>query len=320
MPVVTSTPLQLDWFVADSVTPAATFNRLRWFRGRSGPQGGFEAATGPTAKAAEMRGDPQPHAAHGRRLHLRVNGAIDVDVTVAAADPVSSAQIASELNTASAALACFDDSGVLVLRTAATGSGSSIEVLPDSDAAPYLGLLPVAVVGLDADTVFSSATHQYFYTDQNSSEEFYYAVQLLQSAGPQVAPRSQPFAASRVQGVAKALVVPCFVRLTDMNGYPAPGQRVTVYNAFIPNTVVSQNKTWGIYRHVLELETDRNGYAEARILRGCTVDICVDGTGVTRRITIPQSGDSVDLLDPSLVVEDEFGIQEPQIDWAIRTS
>jgi hypothetical protein len=32
------------------------------------------------------------------------------------------------------------------------------------------------------------------------------------------------------------------------------------------------------------------------------------------------SGDVVDLPDSALVVQDEFGIQEPQIDFAIRTT
>jgi hypothetical protein len=46
----------------------------------------------------------------------------------------------------------------------------------------------------------------------------------------------------------------------------------------------------------------------------------IDGTGFVRRIAIPTTGDSVDLLDPALVTRDEFGIHEANIDFAIRTS
>jgi hypothetical protein len=68
------------------------------------------------------------------------------------------------------------------------------------------------------------------------------------------------------------------------------------------------------------MTTDRDGYAEVRLVRGMEVDFAVDGTNLIRRIQVPTTGDGFDLLDPSLVVSDEFGIQEPKIDFMVRTT
>lgn len=318
--LVTSTPLQMDYFIADIATALLTFNRARWYRSRSGAAGTFEAATASTAQPATMRGAVEPHGVSGKTLNLRINGSTLVDVTFSDPDPVSTAQAIAEIEAATALLNGVDDAGVLVLETVATGSGASIEVL-GGDAAPYLGLIVNgAAIGLDADTTLSAGVHQYFYTDQNSSEDFWYAVELRNSATPALAPLSVAFPASRVQGVPKTEVVPCFVRLTDPTGYPLNGRRINLVNGYVPNKVQAGNFSWAIFRHSVQMTTNEQGYAETRLLKNLVIDVVVEGTGVIRRIQIPSGVDSVDLLDPTLVVEDEFGIAEPDIDFAIRTS
>lgn len=318
--LVTSTPLQMDYFIADITSALLTFNRARWYRSRSGLAGTYEAATAATAQPAVMRGDVEPHNVNGKTLNLRVNGSVLVDVTFSDPNPVTTAQVVAEIEGASALLNGIDDSGVLELRTVATGSGASIEVL-GGDAAPYLGLIVGGeAIGLDVDTTLSSGVHQYFYTDQNSAESFWYAVELRHSVNPVLAPLSAGFAASRGQGVPKTEVVPCFVRFTGPTGYPLCGRRITLVNGYVPNRVSASNKNWVIFRHSIQLTTDAQGYAETRLLKGLVIDVVVEGTGVIRRIQVPEDADSVDLLDPTLVVEDEFGIAEPNIDWAVRTS
>lgn len=320
MAVVTSIPLTMDHHISDLTTFLVTYNRLRWYRSRSGENGSFEAATAATATAAELRGADEPHGVEGKTLLLLVNGVTEVEITFASTDPVTSAQAAAEIELASGLLNAVDDDGVLVISTAATGTGASIEVL-ESDAAPYLGLVVgSAVVGLGADTTVAAPNNQLFFTDQNSDEDFWYRVEYRNSATAAVSPQTISFPATRAQGVPKSETIPCYVRLTDMTGYPLVGRKVSLHNGFIPNSVTAANKTWKIFREVLELTTDADGYAETRLLRGLVIDVNLGGTGVTRRIQIPEEGDTIDLFDPSLVAEDEFGIAEPTIDFAIRTS
>jgi hypothetical protein len=320
MATVTAIPLTMDYFIADLTTFLVTYNRLRWYRSRGGENGAYEAATAATAQVATLRGDVEPHNIEGKTLLLKVNGTTEVSVTFVSTNPVTTAEAAAEIELASGLINAVDDDGELVITTAATGSGASIEVL-ESDAAPYLGLVVGdAVIGLDADSTVTSASHQYFYTDQNSDAEFWYKVEFLHATTGDVSELSIPFVATRAQGVPKSETVPCYVRLTDMTGYPLVGQTVSLHNAFIPNSVTSGNKTWKIFRDAIKLTTDDDGYAETRLLRGLVVDVNIGGTGVIRRIQIPTTGTSVDLLDASLSVEDEFGIAEPNIDFAVRTS
>lgn len=318
MPAVTNTPIQHSYFVADIADAVAAYNRLRWWRSRDGQNGLYEAATASSPAAATLLGgDEEPHDVDTRTFSFRVNGITRVDVVLSGTDLAST--IAS-IALATALVVASDDAGRLRLTTVATGSGASIEIL-DGDANPFLGFSEGdAAVGLDSDLTLVAGTHEYFYTDQNSSEEFWYRVEFLNTATAATTGLGVPFPASRAQGVPKSQTITCYVRLSDMSGAPIQGRRITFHNVFQPNRVAVPGRSWGVFRHYAEMVTDRNGYAEIRLLRGILIDFAVDGTDFVRRIEIPTTGDIVDILDPALVAEDEFGIQEPNIDFAIRTS
>jgi len=245
---------------------------------------------------------------------------VDVSVTFSDPDPVSSAQAAAEISGATGLLTTSVASGQVVLTGVTTGSNSTIEIT-GGDAAPYLGwAVGDGAWGLDMDTVLVGGTHEYFYTDYNSAAEYWYRVEFLNSVTLDTSGLGVAFPANRADTVSKSRTIVAFTRLTDLSGYPVVGRRVTISNMFVPNIIADQDKNWGIFRHHVQAASDRNGYVEVRLLRGATVDVSIDGTGFVRRITIPTTGDAVDLLDSSLVVADEFGIMQPNIDFAIRTS
>lgn len=321
MPVVTSEPIQVSYFVADIASALTTYNRLRWYRSRTGQDGTFEPASAPTVQPATLLArNLTPHQINGRTLSLRINGTTQVDVTFADPNPVTTAQAATAVDGASVLITASDEGGYLRVTTVATGTGASIEVLA-SDAAPHLGWdTGEASVGLGVDTTLAVGTHEYFYTDQNSDESFWYAVEFRHNTGPQTTGRGVPFPAESPARVPASQTIVCFIRLASLDGSPLVGRQITFFNAFKPNTVTFQDRMWGVFRHYAQMETDRNGYAEIRILRDIEVDFSVGGTGFVRRIRIPATGDLVNLLDPALVISDEFGIAEPNIDFAIRTT
>lgn len=322
MPIVTQKPLTLSLFVQDIATALLTFNRMRVFRSRTGSNGLYGVATQEVASPAVLYGaNPEPHQLNGKTLKFRVNGAVNVNVPFLGADPYTTAAVIADIILATALVVpTADPDGRLILATVTTGSASSIEIL-ESDGAAFLGFnTGAASVGLDADLILVPGTHEYFYTDQNSDRSFFYRYQLLHSVTLQVSDLSVPIPASQVQNLDYTKSITCYVKLVDLQGHPIEGRRVTFANPFMPNTIIQSGTRYGIFRHYATMITDRDGYAEIRILRGMQVDLSVDGSGFVRRILIPTVGDSVDLLDPVLVVKDEFGIQEPQIDFAIRTT
>lgn len=319
---ITNVPVQVSYFIADITTAVATYNRIRWHRSISGQSGPYSAVTAAAATAPVLTSpNTEPHALNGRTLELQIDGATDVSVVFSDADPVSSAQAAAEVSGATGLLtATVNSDGQLVLTGVSTGSDSTIEVT-GGDAAPYLGWAAGdGAQGLDADTVLVGGTHEYFYTDYNSSGDYWYRAELRHSVTADSSGLGVAFPANSADSVPKSQSLVAFVRLAGLNGYALAGRRVTISNMFSPNLATDQGRNWGIFRHYAQMTTDRNGYAETRLMRGATVDVSIDGTGFVRRITVPTTGDSVDLLDASLVVADEFGIVQPTIDFAIRTS
>jgi hypothetical protein len=321
MPVVTNEPIQISYFVDDISSALIAYNRLRWHRSRTGQNGLYEPMTAAAAGTATLLSpNSTPHQLNGKTLSFRVNGVTQVDVTFSSADPVTTAQAATEISGETALVTAVDDGGFLRLTTVATGTAASIEIL-ESDAAPYFGWATGdSALGVAADTILVAGTHEYFFTDQNSDESFWYRVEFRHSGTGITTGMGVPFPSNSPTHVPASASIVCFVRLASARGAPRPGQRITFLNAFLPNAIEAQDRRWGIFRQYEQIETDRNGYAETRLLRGITVDISFDGTGFVRRIQIPTTGDRVDLLDPLLVVQDEFGIAEPNIDFAIRTT
>lgn len=321
MSFITNQPLTVSYFIADIAGAVATFNRIRWYRSRAGQNGLYEAATAAAAAPAELLGTTlEPHELNGKTLNLRVDGSTDYSITFAAADPFTTADAVAEiLAVTSALLTPSDESGALKLTTVNTGSAASIEILEDSDAAPYLGLAADAcAVGLDIDTPLIPGTHQYFLTDGNSGYDYWYRVELLHSITGDTSELSAPIPMQQVAGVPASQTIVGYIQLASATARPDVGRRVVFSNLTQPNTVLSG--AVGIMKQYEEIETDATGYAQIRLLRGITIDFNIVGTGFTRRITVPSTGDAFNLLDPTLVADDEFGIQEPDIDFAIRTS
>ena len=317
MAKVTNQPIQLSYFIRDITTALVTYNRLRWHRSEDGPNGTFEARTQPAATAAVLDSTlTEPHQLSGKELKFQV-GTAEVALTIAAADPVTTADLITEIIGATALVTPSDPGdGSLRLTTVTTGSNASIKIL-DGEGNPFIGWVEGdGALGQDPDTVLVSGTHEYFYTDQNSDREWWYSVEFYHSSTLATTGLGTPFPANQVDAVPKSQTIVAFIRLADLTGCPIEGRKVTLHNVFLPNIVSG----FGIFRHATSMVTDRNGYAEVRLVRGMDIDISIDGSGFVRRLTIPTAGDIVDLLDPALVTQDEFSIQEANIDFAIRTS
>lgn len=323
---VTSIPLTQSYFIRDITGALVTFNRIQWWRGRSGPDGLFEPITDFAAAVAVLTGqDVEPHELNGKTLSLMINGTTQVDVTFVAADPVDSATAAAEIAAASVLItAAADVDGRVAISTVGTGTGASIEVL-ESEGALSLGFQTGDfAIGIGTDSTLVSGTHEYFNTDENSDADFWYKVKLRHDSTFVESELTTAFPANASQGVPKSETIVAYMRLVDLSGCPIEGRKVTLANTFLPNVVNTTvpDQSAGVFRGFTEKVTDSNGYVEFRVLKGIEIDVTVEATSFVRRLTIPSTVglDLVDLLDPTLVTRDEFGIQEQNVDFAIRLS
>ena len=321
---VTSIPLTQSYFIRDIAGALVTFNRLQWWRSISGENGLFEAISDFAAAPAVLTGaDIEPHELNGKTFSFLVNDTDQIDVTFVAADPVDTATAAAEIDAASALITAADDgNGHVEITTVGTGTGASIEVL-ESEGALSLGFQTGDfAIGIGTDSTLVSGTHEYFFTDQNSDADYWYKVKTRHDTTLVESELTAAFPANASQGVPKSETIVAYMRLVDLSGSPIVDRKVTLTNTFLPNLVNTTvpNQQAGVFRGFLEKETDRNGYVEFRVLRGIEIDVTVEATSFVRRLTIPTVGDLVDLLDPALETRDEFGIQEQNVDFAIRTS
>jgi len=318
---VTGQPISVSFIVDDIVNVLPLYDRLRWFRGRNGPNGEFEATTAPTPQPAVLTsGTGVFGGLNGKRLKLQVDGAVDVGITFSSPNPVDAASAASEINSSSAFLSATNVDNRVVMSSVSTGSSASIVVVEGTDAFEFGWAVGQSALGRDTDFTLIPGVYEYIYTDQNSDPSYWYRTQFWHSSGVQHSTQSVSFPSNAVDHVSLTNTITGFLRLTDLSGRPIECRKITFFNTFSPNTVEDSGKRWGSFRHSVEVFTNRNGYAEVRLLRGLDVDMAIDGTGYIRRLKIPTTGDAIDLLSPELSTRDEFGIRTPTIEYAVRTS
>lgn len=319
MASVTNSPRTMSYFVQDITEVLTDFNRLMWFRSADGEHGTYEALTDTTAQPAILVGrNSEPHALAGLTLRFRVNGVSDVEVTFAGSDPYTTADAAAEIEAEAPALvtADVDADGHLTITSVQTGTGASVDIQEDTEASLNLGFqLGDAAIGRDPHQVLVSGTHEYLFTDQNSDDDWWYRVQYHHSVSLDLSEFSVSFPATSVQPLPYSATIVGFVRLADAVGRPLAGRRVVLS----PQGMLTSG-SHTVFGEPLYLTTDRNGYAEIRVVRGTLMDVNVEGTGYTRRIEVPDTGDGFDFMDPDLVTEDELGIVVSTWDFAIRTS
>lgn len=317
----TNTLITQSYLLPDLSVQMLRFDRIRWHRSTSGRQGYYEPATATLPEPAAIHIELRTRALAGKQLLLRINGASEpTAITFEGPDPVETEQVAAAIEAETPLLVVTPDGSGLRVGTAFGGIPASIEVLP-CDAAPYLGLaVGDGAVGLGADQALNAGQSEYLFNDYQSSGSTWYTVELLNSITGVSSGKSVAFRTRADLSVPASEMIGCFIRLCDLKGLPLPGRRIFIHNVFMPNRVTANGRSWGIFRQYEELVTDLTGYAEARLIRGATVDVTVAGTGFTRRIKLPSLGTIVDLLDPGLNTQDEFGIQTPTIDFAIRTT
>ncbi len=312
------------FLLPDPHLQSARFNRVRWYRSTTGPAGYFEAVTSLVAQPALLSGTPVTRALAGTELRLRINGTVDINLPFVGPGPVELVDIVALLNGFAGLLVATVQGSSFTLETATTGSSSSLQVL-DCTAAPLLGLVVgESAAGTEPDNALSPTLAEYRLVDSQSSPAFYYRVELVHTTTAESSGLSAPFRGRSPEALPLDTMIGCFVRLVDLQGRPLAGRRVFIHNVFLPNKVEdpATERSWGIFRQFEEMSTDPNGYASIFLLRGALIDVTISGTGFTRRLRLPSDlgVTLVDLLDASLVADDEFGIQQPKIPYAIRTS
>lgn len=315
--MITKQLLTISHFIDKIDAVLAQYDSLRWWRSRTGPNGAYEAITAQTPSPAVLLASRvEPYFVAGETLVIEQDGSVVFNAAFPGPDPTSAAAAAAAASSPGVIVGSVD-AGRLRLESFTTGLGSSLELM-SPDIAARFGFGPVASIGIGTDTALVAGQHEYLLNDPNSDLQYWYKTQFVDSGTGETSLLSVPISADQVRALPDSELIWAYIRLATMTGRPDRQRKVVLVNLRLPNTALAG--TVGIGKYYEEMVTDDQGYAQIRIIRGATFDFNIVGTGMVRRITAPTTGAGFNLLDSSLVVEDEYGIHEQGVDFAIRTS
>lgn len=308
----TLTRVSLLLYATDAELPPV-YDHLQILRGKSASDSP-DAVTGPSATSAEIRCTRTgPYQLHDAVLNLLLEDGSEFSYAFTGTDPIDAADAADELNIASALLDCYDDTGVLVLRTLSTGNASFIKVT-GGDACWWLGLSNNDVrYGVSANIELVTATHLYAATDGGGSTDWSYWYRFV-STTPAFSTLRQCTTVGRDLVLNIALLSVGTLHAGALTGLADYNNRLHVANRYVPPSISGMLITGD-----QEARIDPSGEAHVTLIRGSKVEFYIPGSPVHRVITVPDV-DTFDMLDPSLAADDPWAIVVPPYTSLPRTT
>lgn len=293
------------------------FDTIRVWRSETGEAGVYSLITADTAEAATVLGTVlSPFTVNGKTLTFKVDEGAEQTVTFASPDPVAAQFLLDEINTQATGATATEEGGALRLSSDTTGTASTLEITGGS-ALTDLGLSVGTVTGKDAHVDLQVGVDTYYYDDESWADGYFYKTQYYNSTNGSFSDLSDPREGGVGTIVSSTDLILATIDMADLEGKPLAEQTI-VFN-LVPSPLLEVTDI-AILGPAIEVETDSLGHAEVSLVRGALVDVVFIGTGVVRRITVPTTGTSFDLMGAVASADDNFQIQVPDIPQAIRRS
>lgn len=307
--------LKID--VTDLTNVLTLFDTIRVWRSEVDETGPYELTTADTAAAATLLGtESAPFTLNGLTLKLKVDGGAEQEVVFATANPVYIDSVVDEVNDQTGGLVASASGSQLQLTSNTTGTGSTLEITGGTGLTE-LGLSVGIVNGLDAHITLQVGQTRYEYDDQSGDASYWYKTQYYNTGSGGISGLSTAVQGSVGSVLTSASLIIGEIRLANLSGQPYADQEVVFHHVMVPPLVV---ETYGILGRTVTVTTNSAGYAEVYLVKGATVDVTLVDTGLVRRITVPSTGTSFDVMAAVAAADDLFQLQVPTIPAAVRRS
>ena len=312
--------IRLQIYVDDIFGTRRLFDHVEVQRSVSGPPSFSDAVsiTAPAAVAATLTGTTeQPYVGlYGTTLKLRVNQGTEITVSFTDPDPISIQSVIKAIATAVPGLVAEDSVNALKLTTIRKGTASAIQIT-DGTANTILGFTTGQLdEGEDEHVQLLPKVANYNYYDQGGTNTSYYRTRYTNKVSGNVSTWSDWVLGAHTFAINEDHIITGMVGLANVDGTPLVNAKITLVNVFSP---IMQDGFF-IAGRSRTIVTDVSGQAQITLVMGSVIDVVLEGTGIVRRIQVPDSGTTFDLLDPSLQTDDPFGIQTPDLPAAVRSS
>jgi len=311
--------IRLQIYVADIRGTMSLFDHIEVQRSIAGsPFSDAASITATSAIAATLSGTvEQPYVGlSGTSLQLEINQGTEFTVPFTDPDPTSIQSVIKAITSLVPGLIAVDVGNVLQLTTVNKGTASAIEIIGGS-AVSVLGFTPGQLdEGEDEHIQLLPKVSVYSYFDQGGTSTAYYRTRFVNTVSGNTSTWSDWAVGASTFAVDEDHIITGTVKMANIDGTPLVGAKVTVVNVYSP--IVQDG--FFIAGRSRTVTTDVSGQAQVTLVMGSIIDVVLEGTSVIRRIQVPSTGSTFDLLDQSLQTDDPFGIQTPDLPAAVRSS
>ena len=312
--------IRIQVYVADVPGTMRLFDHIEVQRSIQGPPSFLDAVsiTAPSAVASTITGTTQqPYVGlYGTFLKLMINQGTEVTVPFTDPDPVSIQSVIKAITAAVPGLVSADVENYLQLTTVKKGTSSAIQIT-NGTANSVLGFtVGQSDTGEDEHIQLMRKVAVYSYSDQGGTPTSYYRTRFVNKVSGNVSTWSDWVVGASTFAVSEDHIITGTVKMANIDGTPLVGAKVTVVNVYSP--IVQDG--FFIAGRSRTVVTDVSGQAQVTLVMGSVIDVVLEGTSIIRRIQVPNSGSTFDLLDPSLQTDDPFGIQTPDLPAAVRST
>lgn len=293
-----------------------SYNQIQVYRSMDGIGGTYNEITASEPSAASVSGtNDAPFTLNGETLSVRIDDGAVQDVTVEEEDPVFIDPLLTELlGKITDATLSNGGTGNLKIESTFTGTQSIVEITGGTGLTE-LGLTVGKVTGQDRRVTLQDGYDEYTFIDSGGDTTYYYKVRFYNSYTGQTSDFSDPIPGAQVSPIAAELVT-ASLDLVGLDGEPLADRLITISNVFDPDALVVSSH--GVLGRAVTFSTDASGHGEISLVIGTVVDVSISGTGLTRRITVPDT--DFDLTAAVAAADDIFQIQTPSFPDAIRRS
>jgi hypothetical protein len=308
--------IKLQIYVGNLANVMTLFDVIRVYRSKTGELGVYDLLTADADVAATLTGSQvAPFSINGKTLSFKIDGGSEQTVTFTTADPVPVDLAVGEVNNQTTGVTASEESGALKLTSDTTGTGSIIEITGGS-ALTDLGFTTGDIDnGEDQHITLVALQENYEFDDRSGDASYWYKTQYYNTISGAFSSLSDPVQGNVTTIIPSADLVTASIDIADVSGRPVEDMRISFYYTFTPPI---QTSDIALLKRVVEAQTDQVGHAEIDLVKGAVIDVTFVGTGMVRRITVPDA--DFDLLDAVASADDNFQIQVPEFPQAIRRS
>lgn len=310
--------IKIKIFVAEIANVLTDFDHIQVQRSEAGsPYGDAKFITADSATKPSLVGTEEgPFASlQGTTLKVKVNGGAEQEVTFTAADPISLTNVIAEITAAITGLTPQDNGeGKLELEGNTAGTIGTLEITGGTSLSILGFTSGDKDNGEDANIALSAGVSEYEYDDGSGAASYWYRFRYYNETAETFSSWSDWIQGSTGSAIDAAYLIVGKIYLANIDGTAISGAKVTLVNVFSPLAADGYFLSGGR----IELETDGTGYAETTLVKDSLIDVIIHGTSVIRRIQVPDTGTEFDLMDDSLVQDDPFNIQVPDLPAAVR--